>query len=496
MKRSLPGICLAAWVALGAAPAPEMTGTWKADLVRRGDVHLPLYLVLRQSGDRLEGRVFAPAGGELPLRKAHFEDGDAVFDTQFGMNYRLHAEGPLLRVTVRYEWRPTEVAMAVRVAETETAPPARIPLPEVRNLPENGLARTPPMGWNSWNRFGEAVDDATVREIADALVNSGMAAAGYTYVCIDDTWEGDRDADGRLHPNGKFPDLKALGDYLHRRGLKFGLYSSPGVQTCAGYAGSHGREEQDARTFADWGVDYLKYDWCSAGCTYRLDERRAVCQRMGEALARCGRPVVFSLSESTPGSEVWIWGPLAGANLWRTTSDIHDNWTEMSAIGFNQDQFARSAGPGHWNDPDMLEVGNGGMTDTEYRTHFSLWCLLAAPLIAGNDLRQMSTATLSTLTNRELIAVDQDPLGQQGTRQLQRGSLEVWCKPLQDGSRAVGIFNRSSETIPIALSWEELGFSRLPAAVRDLWAGRNLAVEPTGFRGRVPAHGVVVLRGA
>ncbi|MBI2516291.1 MAG: glycoside hydrolase family 27 protein [Opitutae bacterium] len=484
------GLCLL----LASVRATDLSGTWKADLVRRGDVHQPLYLVLRQSGGRLEGRVFAPAGGELPLLNAHFEGGDAVFDTQFGMHYRLRSEGPSLHVTVRYEWRPTDETTAIRVADTEINPPAVVPLPALRLVPDNGLARTPPMGWNSWNRFGETIDDRTVREIADALVSSGMAAAGYTYVTIDDTWEGERDATGRIRPNGKFPDMKALGDYLHNRGLKFGIYSSPGTTTCAGYTGSYGHEEQDARTFADWGVDYLKYDWCSAGRTYRLEERRAACQRMGEALAGCGRPIVYSLSESSPGSDVWLWGPRTGANLWRTTTDIHDNWVEMEQIGFNQGNFTPYAGPGHWNDPDMLEVGNGGMTDTEYKTHFSLWCLLAAPLIAGNDLRQMSAATLSILTNRELIAVDQDPLGKQATRRLARDGLEVWCKPLQDGGMAIGLFNRTKETILSALTWPELGLLQPPVSLRDLWEHRDLKAAPDGYRSRIPAHGTIVLR--
>lgn len=485
---------LACCLGMAGVCAADLTGTWRAEFVRRGNVHQPLHLVLRQSGDRLEGRVFAPAGGELPLLNPRFEDGDAVFETQFGMHYRLHPEGAVLRVAVRYDWRPPDVAMAVRVADTETDPPAVIPLPALREIPDNGLARTPPMGWNSWNRFGETIDDQTVREIADALVDSGLAAAGYGYVTIDDTWEGGRDAAGRIHPNGKFPDMKALGDYLHRRGLKFGLYSSPGATTCAGYTGSYGHEEEDARTFAAWGVDYLKYDWCSAGRTYHLAERQAACQRMGEALVRCGRPIVYSLSESSPGSEVWLWGPRAGANLWRTTGDIHDNWSEMEAIGFNQDRFAPFARPGRWNDPDMLEVGNGGMTDTEYRTHFSLWCLLAAPLIAGNDLRQMSAATLTTLTNRELIAVDQDPLGRQGRRQLTLDGLEVWVKPLFDGSLAIGLFNRSAESLAADMLWADLGLPRPPSAVRDLWEHRNLEVRPAGYRARLPAHGAIVLR--
>jgi len=480
-------LCTGAW-------ASDLTGTWKADLLRRGDVHQPLYLVLRQSGERIDGRVIAPAGGDLPMIDPHFESGDVVFSTKYGMNYRLRPDGESLGVTVRYEWRDTDVTTATRVAESETSPPAKIPLPVLQELSPNGLAMTPPMGWNSWNHFGEYIDDRTVREIADALVNSGMATAGYVYVNIDDTWEGDRDANGKISPNGKFPDMKGLADYLHKRGLKLGIYSSPGVLTCAGYAGSFGHEEQDAQTFAEWGVDYLKYDWCSAGQTYSIAERRASCQRMGEALLRCGRPIVYSLSESSPGSEVWIWGPLAGANLWRTTGDIHDNWAEMSEIGFNQDRFASFARPGYWNDPDMLEVGNGGMTGTEYRTHFSLWCLLAAPLLAGNDLRSMPADSLAILTNPELIAVDQDVLGRQGTRRLSREGIEVWTKPLHDGSLALGIFNRSAQAREAKLTWADLGLASPPGKVRDLWARCDQAVAKDGLVGTIPAHGVIALR--
>jgi alpha-galactosidase len=485
---------LALGLLLGGARAEDLSGTWKAELIRRGDVRQPLYLVLRQAAGKIEGRVYAPAGGELPMQDARLDHGDVVFDTQYGMHYRLHPDGATLRVTVQYEWRPADEVTAVRVADAETDPPAVIPLPALQPVPDNGLARTPPMGWNSWNRFGETIDDRTVREMADALVSSGLAGAGYVYVTIDDTWEGERDPAGKIRPNAKFPDMKALGRYLHDRRLKFGIYSSPGATTCAGYTGSYGHEEEDARTFADWGVDYLKYDWCSAGRTYRIEERQAACQRMGEALLRCGRPIVYSLSESTPGSEVWTWGPRAGANLWRTTGDIHDNWAEMEQIGFSQDRFAAFAGPGRWNDPDMLEVGNGGMTDTEYRTHFSLWCLLAAPLIAGNDLREMSAATLSTLGNLELIAVDQDPAGRPGIRKYQRDGIEAWCKPLQDGSLAVGLFNRTTEPLPVAAAWADLGLPRPPARLRDLWEHRELSVGSAGLRTRVPAHGVVVLR--
>ena len=255
------------------------------------------------------------------------------------------------------------------------------------------LAATPPMGWNSWNHFAEKVDDATVRAQADALVSSGMRDAGYLYVNIDDTWEGERDAAGVIHPNAKFPDMKALADYVHSKGLKLGIYSSPGPKTCAGYAGSYGHEEQDAQTYAAWGIDYLKYDLCTLGEQLEKVEpaearriMRAAYDKMHQALLKTGRPLVYSLCEYGYDS-VWRWGASVGGNSWRTTGDIADNYARMAEIGFGQAGLASFAAPGHWNDPDMLEVGNGGMTIPEYRAHFSLWALLAAPLIAGNDVR-------------------------------------------------------------------------------------------------------------
>src|SRR5215471_3115353 len=313
------------------------------------------------------------------------------------------------------------------------------------------LAATPPMGWNSWNHFAKEVSDPIVRAQADAMVSSGMRDAGYIYVNIDDTWEGERDAQGFIHPNSKFPDMKALADYVHSKGLKLGIYSSPGPKTCAKYEGSFGHEEQDAQTYAERGIDYLKYDWCSA----RGDEKAAYA-KMREALQKTGRPMVYSLCQY--GRErVWSWGAGVGGNLWRTTGDIQDRYNSMAYIGLGQKGLERYAGPGHWNDPDMLEVGNGGMQEDEYRTHMSLWCLLAAPLLAGNDLTNMSPTTLSLLTNPELIALDQDPAGIQGHRVAQEGPLEVWVKPLADGSKAVGLFNRSNSDAPLTANFREIG---------------------------------------
>ncbi len=469
-----------------------LDGTWRMDLARPGDVTLRTYFVLHQDGTNLSGKVVINDSVDLVLRRPRMDGSNAVFSCDWNTEYRLHPEDDRLRVTLVYGGSSKEEATAIRVPESETHPPATLPPPALETLPDNGLAKTPPMGWNSWNHFGGAVDDKTVREMADAMVSSGMAAAGYTDVNIDDTWEGGRDAQGNIIPNSKFPDMKALADYVHSRGLKLGIYSSPGPRTCGGYEGSYGHEEQDARTFAAWGVDYLKYDWCSAARVYSDADVRAVCQKMGAALLRCGRPMVYSLCEYGMG-DVWTWGHAAGANLWRTTGDIQDNWKSMSEIGFNQDRLAPYAGPGHWNDPDMLEVGNGGMNAVEYRTHFSLWCLLAAPLMAGNDLPHMSAATREILTNREVIAVDQDALGKQAVDIEKSDGLEIWAKPLQDGSRAIGIFNRLDKENDVDVSWLELGLALKPGTVRDLWAHQNVTPSADGWQGRLPAHGVLML---
>jgi alpha-galactosidase len=286
--------------------------------------------------------------------------------------------------------------------------------------------------------------------------------------------------------------MKALADYVHARGLKLGIYSSPGPVTCGGYVGSYGFEEQDARTFAEWGIDFLKYDWCSAARVYAPDEIRAAFQKMGAALQQSGRPILYSLSTGT--RNVWPWAAKTGANLWRTTDDIQDNWKTVSAIGFSQSDLAPYSGPGHWNDPDMLEVGNGGMTTTEYRTHFSLWCLLSAPLIAGNDLRSMSADTLEILSNHEAIAIDQDTLGKPAERIFARGEIEVWLKPLSNGDKAVGIFNRGESEQAASLTWSEMGLARQPQNLRDLWQHNDLIPGREGFTASIPSHGVVLLR--
>ena len=353
-----------------------------------------------------------------------------------------------------------------------------------------GVARTPPMGWNSWNHFGCEVNDKVVRASADALVSSGMKAAGYVYVNIDDCWLGKRDERGVIYPNAKFPDMKALADYIHSKGLKLGIYSSPGPKTCAGYEGSFGHEAQDARKYAEWGVDYLKYDYCS----FKGDvpAQIAAYKKMHDALEASGRPIVFSLCQYG-FDRVWAWGTSVGGNSWRTTEDIIDSYDRMAYIGFGQNGLERFAGPGHWNDPDMLEVGNGKMNGDEYRTHMSLWCILAAPLLAGNDLANMTSETLAILTNPEVLAVNQDPAGIQGHRVAQEGQLEVWVKPLADGSKAVGLFNRGESAMPVVAYFRDIGVGET-ASVRDLWARKDLGSFRGSFAAGVPTHGVVMIK--
>ena len=361
------------------------------------------------------------------------------------------------------------------------------------------IAATPPMGWNSWNHFAERVTDKDIRGAADSLVSTGMRDAGYIYVNIDDTWEGKRDAQGRIQANDKFPDMKALTDYVHAKGLKIGIYSSPGPKTCGGYEGSLGHEEQDAQTYAAWGFDYLKYDLCSfneavmqaqsggdQAKSYAL--MKAAYLKMDRALKATGRPIVFSLCQYGFGS-VWQWGPEVGGNLWRTTTDIRDDYQSMAENGFTQAGLSKYAGPGHWGDPDMLEIGNGKMTANEYRTHMSLWALLAAPLLAGNDLTRMTESDRSILMNHDAIAIDQDPLGRQGDRLSAIGPYEVWSKPLKDGGVAVGLFNRGEDAASMALPGAPALGLKSVGAVRNVWTPSDAGRGPW----MVPSHGVVLL---
>jgi alpha-galactosidase len=375
------------------------------------------------------------------------------------------------------------------------------------------------MGWNSWNAFTSSVSEALVEQIADAMVSSGMAAAGYQYVVIDDTWQGNRDACGNISANtSRFPSgIKALADYVHRNGLKLGLYSDRGVTTCSGYPGSYGYEERDAQTYASWGVDYLKHDNCNTLPATDANIGQADFTKMGNALLATGRPIVYSICAWWFSS----WMPSVG-NLWRTTTDIKDNFdtdyqgvvsllnkngedtsrfgsfttSTVTSAAYAAPGLSQYAGPGHWNDPDMLEVGNGGMTDTEYRTHFSMWAMMAAPLIAGNDLRIMNQPTKDILLNTDVIAVDQDALGKQG--QPLSGSsltLEVWSKQLTGpNTYAVVLFNRTAAAAEISVTWTELGITAASASVRDLWTHTDLGSISTQYTANVPSHGVVMLK--
>ena len=369
---------------------------------------------------------------------------------------------------------------------------------ELRAL-DNGLARTPPMGWNSWNKFACNVSEDLIKQAADAMVSSGMKDAGYQYVVIDDCWQVDRDPEGNIIADAKhFPSgIKAVADYVHAKGLKFGMYSDAGTGTCQNRPGGRGYEFQDARQYAAWGVDYLKYDWCN----HSTQDSAASYSIMRDALKKSGRPIVFSLCE-WGSTKPWLWAGDVG-NLWRSTGDIIDKWdgtVKWGGLGMVQildlqDGLQSYAGPGHWNDPDMLEVGNGGMSTTEYRAHFSMWCLLAAPLMAGNDIRKMSADIHDILTNKEVIAIDQDPLGREGRRVKRADGLEVWAKQLADGGRAVALLNRTGAEASITVSWTDLGYpDHVPAKVRDLWAHKDLGEKSGSFSAPVPSHGVVMLR--
>ncbi len=441
----------------------------------------------------------------------------------------------------------------------------------------NTICLTPPLGWNSWNHFARNVSEQDVRDAADAMVSSKLIEHGWTYVNIDDCWQGERDADENIHGNAKFPDLKALGDYVHAKGLKFGLYSSPGPKTCAGYPGSYEREDQDARTYAEWGVDYVKYDLCSyadhihhlaarqttafqgRGTAYLTPEQQTAYEALtkeqavlqgkpqrlpaqdarlatvntelgklkevldlgrkkdlnlqlqqdpyrlfAQSLAKVPRDIVYSLCQYG-NADVWEWGASVGGNSWRTTSDIHANWKSMSGIGFEQDRLAKFAGPGHWNDPDMLEIGNAGLTPDECYTHMTLWCMLSAPLLIGCDMSRMDPFTVSLFSNDEVIAVDQDALGKQGYRLKAEGTTEIWVKPLASGDAAIALFNRGDQPVTVSVPLGGIHVTPHYASVsggdvvvpflRDLWRQKNLPRSSGGdVQVRVNAHGAELLR--
>jgi alpha-galactosidase len=365
---------------------------------------------------------------------------------------------------------------------------------------DNGLAKTPPMGWNSWNKFAcNGLNENVIHQTADAMASNGMKDAGYQYVILDDCWQGERDAAGNIQPDAqRFPSgMKALGDYIHSKGLKFGIYTDAGTMTCAKRIGSMGHEYQDAKQYANWGVDYLKEDWCN---TLPGQSTEASYALMRNALAASGRPIVFSICE-WGSTKPWLWaGPIG--NLWRATGDIQDCWDCKKKWGGNgvvqiMDQMnglETYAGPGHWNDPDMLEVGNRGMTKEEYRTHFSMWAMFSAPLLAGNDISNMTAGTKEILLNKEVIAIDQDSLGQQGRRVKKTGDLEIWSKQLHDGGRAVALVNLGAAPEKIPVDWTDIGYPNdLSASVRNLWTAQNLPKQTGSFSAEVPSHGVVMV---
>ena len=373
------------------------------------------------------------------------------------------------------------------------------------------LALTPPMGWNSWNVWAGRVDAGKVRDAADEMIAAGLARHGFQYVNIDDTWElgrsGDtgRDAQGNILTNAKFPDMAGLAAYVHSKGLKIGIYSSPGPTTCGGYTASYQHEMQDAKTYARWGMDYLKYDWCSYDQIVHGDHSLPVLEKpydvMGAALATQPRDIVFSLCQYGWG-DVWKWGATTGGNSWRTTGDIEDNWGSLHSIYERQAGHSAYAGPGHWNDPDMLMVGVVGkgnvhptqLTPNEQIVHISMWCLLSSPLLIGCDMTKLDPFTLALLTNDEALEIDQDPLGKPADLvSKDAGDGEVWARPLFDGTHAVGLVNGDLVPRTMTVSWAALGVSG-PQPVRDLWLHKNAGTFSSGYSVEVPPHGAVLLK--
>lgn len=387
---------------------------------------------------------------------------------------------------------------------------------EFRIVVGDTIALTPPLGWNSWNCFAHDIDDKKVRSAADAMVSSGLINHGWSYINIDDCWmvkpdskdsllAGEpRDARGMINTNKNFPDMKALSNYVHSKGLKIGIYSSPGPVTCQGYTASYEYEQQDAQQYANWEIDYLKYDWCSYGRVAGGSDRTALMAPyfvMRDALDNVNRDIVYSLCQYGMG-EVWKWGAEVGGNCWRTTGDITDTWSSVEWIGFSQDGLEEYARPGRWNDPDMLVVGMVGwgpqlhptsLTPSEQYSHISLWCLLSAPLLVGCDMTQLDEFTLNLLTNDEVLEVNQDPLGKQANRVSQIDDLEVWVKVLEDGSKAVGLFNRQDDMTSVTAMWSDLD-TQGKQLIRDLWRQKDLGVFEDSFTATVPGHGVELVR--
>ena len=408
-------------------------------------------------------------------------------------------------------WAVTILALALTTGDCTQSTTASV-APMAASPTYAGLASTPPMGFNGWNAFGCGVDARLIEQTADALVESGMRAAGYRSVNLDDCWMAPaRDASGSLQADRtRFPHgIAALASYMHARGLQLGIYEDAGAHTCAWalrlaveplvrLPGSYGHENHDARTFASWGVDYLKYDWCDVpygdfpGATHQT-VAKILYKRMRDALRATGRPIVFSMCNGwDPSVQPQTWARSV-SDLWRTTQDISDSYGSMVAIFHRNVGLGDASGPYGWNDPDMMEVGNGGMTIEEYRTHMTLWVILAAPLLVGNDPRTMTNDIKEILLNREVLAVDQDTLGKQGRRLIRNGAAEIWAKPLSEGAVAVALFNRGASLARISVRWSELGLNGRYKA-RDLWNGADLPDATNSYSAEVPSHGSVLLR--
>jgi alpha-galactosidase len=349
------------------------------------------------------------------------------------------------------------------------------------------------MGWASRQKLGSDMEDDDIRQAAESLEETDLRTKGYVYVEVGDGWQGARDSNGALHAGAKFPDMKALADYVHSKQLKLGLAVSAAPKSCGGFEGSYGHEADDAQLFAAWGIDYIVYDWCGAEAIYPTQvEQRAAYQKMSEALRASGRDIAFGMSQNG-AFDVASWGAKTGANLWRTGPDIQDNWDSVTKAGFSQNGKEASAGPGRWNDPGLIQVGNGGMTPDEYRTQFNLWAVLAAPMMLGNDVRIMTKETLAALSNPEVIGIDQDPLGAQGKRVAQNGQSEVWARPLADGSVAVAFFNRGQDSAPVAVSWQQLGIDG-PRRTRDVWRHEEAGTVNGRYVVFLSGHSSLLLR--
>jgi len=474
--------------------SPNVTGRWLWSHPNPNDgTTLMSYFEINQNGSLISGHAELPWGGTTEFAYGRISGSEISFRVGTGKSsvvFRGTVDGMKMRLARTEAGKTIQVKLSKLAAEKSNYPTGET-LPVIRSLPYNGLAVTPPMGWNAWNHFHDFINDRMVRGVVEAMVSSGMRDAGYIYVNIDDEWAGERDDKGIIHSNRNFPDMKGLADFVHNKGMKIGLYSSPGPQTCEGHVGSMHHEDDDARTFAGWGIDYLKYDWCSASFVYSDKDMRAVYQKMGAALQKTGRPIVFSLCQY--GREnVSTWGSQVGGNLWRTTPDVQDNWSSVLGIWESQHAIASANSRGGWNDPDMLEVGNGKMSQQEYRTHFTLWAFLSAPLISGNDPRSMSPSTREILTNHEVISIDQDSLAAEPLRIAQSGGVETWMKPLSGGGFALLFLNTGNHERLVKAAWNTRE-TEAPIEARDLWSHKNFII-PGQLEAVLPSHGVKLLR--